>query len=99
MRVLVVASGAREHALCLALAADPGVTSLVCAPGDAGTGMVAEQRPLDVTDPAAVAGLAVAARAALVVTGPELPLVAGAADAVRRAGVAFLGPGAETTRL
>ena len=57
MRVLVIGNGAREHALCLALAHDPSVTALVCAPGNAGTAAVAEQRGVEATDPAAVAGL------------------------------------------
>ena len=99
VRVLVVGSGAREHALCLALAADPAVTALVCAPGNAGTAMVAEQRPLALTDPAAVAALAVDTRSDLVVIGPEGPLVAGAADAVRARGIACFGPSAAAARL
>ncbi|HST47877.1 phosphoribosylamine--glycine ligase [Jatrophihabitans sp.] len=99
MRVLVVGSGAREHALCLALAADPAVTALVCAPGNAGTATVAEYRRLDVSDPAAVAALAAEVAAGLVVIGPEAPLVAGAADAVRAAGIACFGPSAQAARL
>jgi phosphoribosylamine--glycine ligase len=99
VRVLVIGSGAREHALCLALAADPGVTALVCAPGNAGTAMVAEQRPVAVEDADAVAALAVDVRAGLVVIGPEVPLVAGAADAVRARGIACFGPSAAAARL
>ena len=99
MRVLVIGSGAREHALCLALAADPGVTSLVCAPGNAGTSAVSEQRGVDATDPTAVAQLAVEIGADLVVVGPEAPLVAGVADAVRAAGVACFGPSAAAAQL
>ena len=95
MRVLVIGSGAREHALCLALAADPAVTALVCAPGNAGTAAVAEQRGVDATDGAAVADAGRRACGAdLVVVGPEAPLVAGVADAVRAAGIACFGPSA-----
>ncbi|MHA6628241.1 phosphoribosylamine--glycine ligase [Pseudonocardia sichuanensis] len=99
MRVLVVGSGAREHAVVLAMAQDPGVTALACAPGNAGTAAVAEQRGLDAADPAAVAALALEWRADLVVIGPEVPLVAGAADAVRAAGIACFGPSAAAARI
>jgi phosphoribosylamine--glycine ligase len=99
MRVLVVGSGAREHALCLALAADPTVTALVCAPGNAGTAAVAEQRGVDATDGVAVADLAAAVQAGLVVIGPEAPLVAGVADAVRARGIACFGPSREAARI
>jgi phosphoribosylamine---glycine ligase len=81
------------------MAQDPGVTALACAPGNAGTAAVAEQRGLDATDPAAVAALALDWRADLVVIGPEVPLVAGAADAVRAAGIACFGPSAAAARI
>jgi phosphoribosylamine--glycine ligase len=99
VRVLVVGSGAREHAILLALAHDPAVTALACAPGNAGTAAVAEQHGLDVRDPEAVVRDARAWRADLVVIGPEVPLVAGVADAVRSAGIACFGPGAEAARI
>ncbi|WP_219414890.1 phosphoribosylamine--glycine ligase [Pseudonocardia nigra] len=99
MRVLVVGSGAREHSIVLAMAQDPEVTALACAPGNAGTAAVAEQRGLDVTDPAAAAALAISWKADLVVVGPEVPLVAGVADAVRAAGVACFGPSAAAARI
>jgi phosphoribosylamine--glycine ligase len=92
--VLVVGSGAREHALLAALRRDPAVGRLVCAPGNAGTAALADTRPLDVGDAQAVAALAVEEEVDLVVVGPEVPLVAGAADAVRTAGVACFGPSA-----
>ncbi len=99
MRILVIGSGAREHALCLSFAADPAVTALVCAPGNAGTAAVAEQRGVDANDGAAVAALAVAVAADLVVIGPEVPLVAGVADAVRAAGIACFGPSKAAAQL
>lgn len=99
MRVVVIGSGAREHALCLSLAADPAVTALVCAPGNAGTAAVAEQRGVDPLDPAAVAALAADVEADLVVIGPEAPLVAGVADAVRAAGITCFGPSRAAAQL
>jgi phosphoribosylamine--glycine ligase len=97
--VLVVGSGAREHALLLSLAQDASVRRLVCAPGNAGTAELAETRALDVADAAAVAALALELQVDLVVVGPEVPLVAGAADAVRAAGIACFGPSAEAARI
>ncbi|MGI5126959.1 phosphoribosylamine--glycine ligase [Pseudonocardia sp. CA-107938] len=99
MRVLVVGSGAREHAIVLALAQDPEVTALACAPGNAGIAAVAELHGLDVTDPSAAADLAKEWRADLVVVGPEVPLVAGMADAVRAAGIDCFGPSAAAARI
>jgi phosphoribosylamine--glycine ligase len=92
VRVLLLGSGGREHALATALAADPSVSVLVCAPGNPGMGALAALVPVDVTDVAAVAALAVETAADLVVIGPEQPLVAGAADAIRAKGIACFGP-------
>ncbi|SBT50261.1 phosphoribosylamine--glycine ligase [Micromonospora auratinigra] len=99
MRVLLVGGGGREHALALGLAADPSVEALVAAPGNPGIAAVAELRDVAVGDPVAVAALAVETAADLVVIGPEAPLVAGAADAVRAKGVPVFGPSAEAARL
>lgn len=99
MRVLVIGSGAREHALVLSLRADPAVYEVICAPGNAGTSRICASRPVDVTSPDAIATLAVETAADLVVIGPEAPLVAGAADAVRKHGIACFGPSADAARL
>ena len=92
MKVLILGSGAREHALARALRADPAVTQLHAAPGNPGIGHVAELHDVDPLDPAAVAALAVRLGVDLVVVGPEAPLVAGVADPIREAGIACFGP-------
>ncbi|MGZ6791632.1 MAG: phosphoribosylamine--glycine ligase [Mycobacteriales bacterium] len=97
MKVLVVGTGAREHALSLALSRDPAVTHLVCAPGNAGTVQVAEALPVDPLDPQAVASAATGCD--LVVVGPEGPLVAGVADALRDKGIAVFGPSGQAAQL
>ncbi|MFD4182735.1 phosphoribosylamine--glycine ligase, partial [Rhodococcus sp. NPDC058514] len=99
MRVLVIGSGAREHALLLALGRDPGVTALFAAPGNAGIAKIAEQHPVDVASGEAVVALAREVSADLVVIGPEVPLVVGVADAVRAAGIACFGPSAAAARI
>ncbi|MFI6943861.1 phosphoribosylamine--glycine ligase [Streptomyces sp. NPDC050418] len=99
MKVLVIGSGAREHALCRSLSLDPDVTGLHCAPGNAGIADVAELHPVDALDGGAVAALAQRLGAELVVVGPEAPLVAGVADAVRAAGIPCFGPSGEAAQL
>jgi phosphoribosylamine---glycine ligase len=99
VKVLVVGAGGREHALCRALARDPNVGALVCAPGNAGTAELAEPRPLTVADPDAVADLAETVEADLTIIGPEAPLVAGAIDELRARGLPGFGPTAAAARL
>ncbi|GGM43330.1 phosphoribosylamine--glycine ligase [Micromonospora sonchi] len=99
MRVLLLGGGGREHALALRLVEDPSVEQLIAAPGNPGIAAVAELRAVEAADPAAVAALAVEEQADLVVIGPEAPLVAGVADAVRAKGIAVFGPSAEAARL
>ncbi|OZC51483.1 phosphoribosylamine--glycine ligase [Rhodococcus sp. WWJCD1] len=99
MRVLVIGSGAREHALLLALKADPSVEKLFVAPGNAGTAKLAEQHSVDVASGEAVTALAKKLDADLVVIGPEVPLVLGVADALREAGIAAFGPSADAARI
>jgi phosphoribosylamine--glycine ligase len=98
--VLILGSGAREHALAWRLGRDDGVGRLRIAPGNGGTPAVAETVPdLDILDPAAVAGHATRERYDLVVIGPEAPLAAGVADALRGASVPTFGPGRAAARL
>lgn len=99
MKILVVGTGAREHALALALSRDPEVTGLHAAPGNPGIGAVATLHPVDPLDGAAVAALAGSLGVDLVVVGPEAPLVAGVADAVRAVGIPVFGPSAAAARL
>ncbi len=100
MKVLVIGSGAREHALVRGLQADPAVDAVIAAPGNPGIDAVARCEPLaDVTNAAAVLELATRHTVDLVVVGPEAPLVAGVADVLRAAGIATFGPDAAAARL
>jgi phosphoribosylamine--glycine ligase len=99
MDVLVIGTGGREHALVSALAADPGVERVYAAPGNPGMAADATLHDVDPLDGRAVAALAGDLGVGLVVIGPEAPLVAGVADAVRAAGVPCFGPSADAARL
>lgn len=99
LTVLVVGSGGREHSLARAIAADPAVVGVHLAPGNPGTADFATNHVIDPNDPAVVAALASQIGANLVVVGPEAPLVAGVADAVRAAGIACFGPSAAAAQL
>ncbi|HWG22722.1 phosphoribosylamine--glycine ligase [Actinospica sp.] len=99
MKILVIGGGGREHAICVALSKDESVTALHCAPGNPGTAQVAQPHQVDALDPGAVTALAVELGVDLVVVGPEAPLVAGVADAVRAAGIACFGPSKAAAQL
>ena len=99
MKVLVLGSGAREHALVRAMAADPEVDAIDAAPGNPGIDATALCVDIDILDGEAVAELAAKHEVDLVVVGPEAPLVAGGADVCRGAGLAVCGPSAAAARL
>ena len=99
MRILVLGGGGREHAIVTSLVASPRVGRVVVAPGNGGTASIAENIALAIEDPAAVAAYAGREDVDLVVIGPEAPLVAGVADAVREAGIPVFGPGASGARI
>lgn len=99
LSVLVLGNGGREHALARAIAADPGVREVHVAPGNPGTWRWAGRHDIDPMDGAAVAALALRLGVDLVVVGPEAPLVAGVADAVREAGIACFGPSGAAAQL
>jgi phosphoribosylamine---glycine ligase len=99
VRVLLIGGGGREHALAIGLASDPAVEQVIAAPGNPGIAEVATVRPVLATSPKAVAALAVETGSDLVVVGPEAPLVAGVADAVRAKGIACFGPSKAAARL
>ncbi len=92
MRVLLLGAGGREHALARALAADPAVTGVHAAPGNPGIAAIATVHPADLADIGAVLDLARSVAPDLVVIGPEAPLVAGLADALRGSGLSCFGP-------
>lgn len=97
--ILLLGSGGREHAIAKKLAASPRCGKLYIAPGNGGTSQEGENISLDALDPAAVAAFAKDHGCGMVVIGPEAPLVAGVADAVREAGIPCFGPGAEGAQM
>jgi phosphoribosylamine---glycine ligase len=99
MRVLIVGSGGREHALAWAISASPLLTELFVAPGNPGTAALATNVPLRANDIAGLVNFAVAQKIDLVVPGPEAPLVAGLADALAGQKVACCGPSAAAAQL
>lgn len=99
MNVLVLGSGGREHALAWSIAKSPQVGDLFIAPGNGGTVQCGRNVPLDPCDAEAVIGFSKDQGIGLVVIGPEAPLVAGVADAVRAAGIPVFGPNADAARL
>ena len=99
MKTLVIGTGGREHALALALSRDAQVTEVHAAPGNPGIAAFAPVHDVDPMDGAAVAALATKLGVDLVVIGPEAPLVAGVADAVRDVDIACFGPTAAAAQL
>jgi phosphoribosylamine--glycine ligase len=99
VKVLLLGSGGREHAMAWALAKSPQLSKLWAAPGSDGMSALAERAALDPLDPQAVAAFCVARGVELLVVGPEAPLAAGVADAVRAVGVPVFGPGRDGARL
>ena len=100
-RVLIVGGGGREHALAWKLGAEPGVNEVIVAPGSEAIAREPRVRcvGVDPLDPAAVVGLARQVSAELVVIGPEAPLAAGVADALREAGIVVFGPSQAAARI
>ena len=99
MKALVIGTGGREHALALALSLDPAVSEVHAAPGNPGIAAVATLHDVDPMSGPAVADLAASLGVDLVVVGPEAPLVAGVADAVRERGIAVFGPSSAAAQL
>ncbi|MCK6066364.1 MULTISPECIES: phosphoribosylamine--glycine ligase [Microbacterium] len=99
MRILVLGSGAREHALILALRSEDADHAIFAAPGNAGIAADAHLVPLDPSDPVAVTEFAGTESIGLVIVGPEAPLIAGVADALRTRGIPVFGPGKAAAQL
>ncbi len=99
MRVLVIGSGGREHALCWAIAASPLCDQLYCAPGNPGIAQEATCVPIAATDIDAILAFAQKEKIDFVVVGPEAPLVAGLVDKLEAAGIAAFGPSAAAAAL
>jgi phosphoribosylamine---glycine ligase len=99
VRVLLIGSGGREHALAWKLSQSPRLTELHAAPGNPGIAQLGECHPVRAEDAEGLLDLAHSVDADLVVVGPEAPLVGGVADELRHAGIAVFGPGKEAARI
>ena len=99
MKVLLIGSGGREHALARGLSADKSVTELHVAPGNPGISEIAKLHAIDISNNSAIVELAKSLSSDLVVIGPELPLVNGVADELRAAGIAVFGPSKAAAQL
>lgn len=99
MKILVLGSGAREHAIILSLLGEETDHEIVAAPGNAGIAQVVDTVDLDPNNPVAVANFAIASAVELVIIGPEAPLVAGVADELREQGIPVFGPGKAAAEL
>ena len=99
MKILVIGSGGREHALCWAIAKSPRCSKLYCAPGNAGIAQVAECVPIPVSDIPRLVAFAKDTKIDLVVVGPEDPLVGGIVDSLEAVGIRAFGPSAKAAAL
>src|SRR5512138_3891173 len=99
MKVLVVGGGAREHTLVWKMLLSPQVDQVYCAPGNAGTGILAYNVPIATTNVNALTEWAVANKIDLTIVGPERPLVEGIVDAFRDAGLRVFGPTAKAATI
>jgi len=99
MKILVIGSGGREHAICWKLKQSPHTSQLYCAPGNAGIAEIATCLEANANDPASLAALAESIAADLTLIGPEAPLVAGAAESFRERGLRMVGPTAQAAQL
>src|SRR3954466_4446168 len=99
MRVLVVGNGSREHAICWKLSQSPRLERLWCAPGNAGTKLVAQNVPINIADATSIADWCVDNHIDLVVVGPEVPLAAGLGDVLRAKGLLVFGPSAAAAQI
>ena len=99
MKILVIGSGGREHALCFKIAQSPKVDKIYCAPGNGGTENIAENIDIDVDDIEKLLQFAKDKDIDLTVVGPELPLVMGIADSFEKEGLNVFGVGKSAARL
>src|SRR6478752_1625124 len=99
MRVLVIGSGGREHALAARLATEPGIDAVVCAPGNPGIARIASIASADVSNPEALLAIAARERIDLTVVGPELPLDRGVVDRFQAEGRRIFGPSRRAAQL